>query len=190
MTNGNLMHNELTNLLPLERQHSLRRDYFLRLGVVILTTLVALLIASAVLLVPTYVFLAGSAREKEARLAHLDATLSSSDEVALSAQLTALSERVATLSALAGAPSISGIMRSVLIIPRPGIILSGFEYAPATDKSAATLAVSGRAATRDALRSYQLALQNSSLARSADLPVSAYAKDADIAFTITVTLAP
>jgi hypothetical protein len=39
------------------------------------------------------------------------------------------------------------------------------------------------------LRSYQLALQGASFARAVDLPVSAYAKDADIAFTVTITLA-
>ena len=81
-------------------------------------------------------------------------------------------------------------MNNVLVIPRPGIVLSGFDYEPSVGKSAGTLAVSGTATTRDALRNYQLALEGASFARSADLPVSAYAKDTDITFTITVTLTP
>jgi len=48
----------------------------------------------------------------------------------------------------------------------------------------------GIAATRDALRNYQIALQNAAFARAADLPVSAYAKDSNISFNITITLKP
>ena len=96
----------------------------------------------------------------------------------------------AALNALADIPSASGIFRTVLAVSRPGITLSGFAYTPAGDKAPRVLILSGAAATRDALRSYQLALQGASFALSATLPVSAYAKDTDIAFAITVTLAP
>ncbi len=184
------MHSELTNLLPLERRHALRRSYFLRLGVVALLFASALTLAAAVLLLPTYVFLVNSYHAKEARLASIESTLSSSDETALSAQLAALSNDAATLVALENAPSASATIRAALATPRPGITLSGISYTPATGTAAGTLVLSGTAASRDTLRSYQLALQGASFARSADLPVSAYAKDTDIAFTITVTLAP
>ena len=184
------MHNELTNLLPDGRQRALRRDYFMRFGVVVAILVAVLTLAAAVLLLPTYVFLTASARAGKARLANIESTLSSPDESALSAQLTALSNSAAILSTLAGTRSVSAIMRDVLAIPRPGIALSSFSYMAIAGKKQNTLALSGIAMTRDALRNYQLALQGASFARSADLPVSAYAKDMDIAFTITVTLAP
>lgn len=184
------MHNELTNLLPFKRQRALSRDYFLRLGVVSIVLLCLLIFVSAVLLLPTYVFLVDTARAKEARLASIESALSSADEKALSARLAALTNDAATLTALADAPSVSTIIRSAIAVPRPGVTLSGFSYTPAEGKVPGTLALSGTAATRDALRNYQLALQDSAFAFSATLPVSAYAKDANIAFTITVTLAP
>ncbi len=184
------MHNELTNLLPFKRQRALSREYFLRLGVVGAVFLGILIFASAVLLLPTYVFLADNARAKEARLASIESALSSADEKALSTRLTALTNDAATLTALANAPSASSIIRAVVAVPRPGIALSGFAYTPAANKISGTLALSGTAATRDALRKYQLALQGMPFALSATLPVSAYAKDTNIAFTITVTLAP
>ncbi len=183
------MHNELTNLLPFERQQAFRRDYVVRLGVVSLVLVIALICVAALLLVPTYVFLTESTRAKETQLANVMSTLSSSDDAALSAQLTALSSRAATLTKLADAPSASATIRAMLAISRPGVTLSGFSYSSATTRPG-TLAISGVAATRDALRMYQLALQSAPFARSADLPVSAYAKDTDITFTITVTLAP
>lgn len=184
------MRSELTNLLPLERRRALRRSYFLRLGVVTLLFTSVLTLAAASLLLPTYVFLVNSYHAKEARLANIESTLSSSDETALSVQLAALSNDAATLTALENAPSASAIIRAALATPRPGVILSDISYTPAAGTTLGTLALSGTAASRDTLRSYQLALQSASFARSADLPVSDYAKDTDIAFTITVTLAP
>lgn len=184
------MHNDLTNLLPLERQNALARDYFMRLGVVAVVCITILALVSMVLLVPTYVFLTGSARAKEAHLATIESTLSGANEVSLSARLATLNRNATTLSALAHLPSASAVIRSVLVLSRPGITLSGFVYTPAEGTKLGTLALSGTALTRDALRSYQLMLQGASFARSADLPVSAYAKDSDIMFTISVTLAP
>ncbi len=185
------MRNDLTNLLPHERRDALSRDYFLRLGVVVVLFATALTLMSMVLLLPTYVLLAKSAGVKKAHLVNIESVFSSADEAALSARLATLSSNAATLAAISDAPFVSAIIRAVLAISHPGITLSGFSYVPATEKSAGNaLILSGFSATRGALRNYQLALQEAPFALSAVLPVSAYAKDSDIAFTITVTVAP
>jgi hypothetical protein len=91
------------------------------------------------------------------------------------------------------------MVRSALAIAHPGITLSGFVYTAATTggtkqaktvrPTPATLAITGVAKTRDALRNYQLALEDAPFALRADLPVSAYAEETDAPFTITITLA-
>lgn len=182
------MKNAFTNLLPIERRHALRRDYFLRLAVVGVTLVIVLAGVAGALLVPTYVFLTQSAGTKQARLASIEATLSSGDEAALSTRLSALTRDAGTLASLGNAPTASAILRALVAVPHTGVLLTSFTYTPASPKALATLAISGVAATRDALRNYQLALQSVPFARSADLPVSAYAKDSDSAFTITVAL--
>ena len=182
------MPHELTNLLPSERQRALARDYLLRLGVVGTVLISVLILVAAVLLLPTYVFLVKSADAKEARLASVESMLASADEKNLSLRLSALTRNTAILTALKEAPAASGISRVFLAVSRPGITLSGFTYTPAGAESPGQLAISGGAATREALRNYQLALEKASFSRSAALPVSAYAKDSDIGFTITVTL--
>ncbi len=184
------MHNELTNLLPLERTRALSRDYMLRVGVIAALLVTILAGAAAVLLVPTYVFLTGSANAKKIHLAGIESTLFSADETALSSRLAALSSDAAALVALSNVLSVSSVAREMLFIARPGITLSDFSYTPAPGKVSGTLTLSGSAETRAALRNYQLALQEAPFATSAALPVSAYAKDADIAFTITIILAP
>lgn len=184
------MPNDLTDLLPPERHRALARGYFLRLGVVAVWFASALVLASALLLLPTYVFLAKSYHAKEARLANIESTLSSHDGTASATRLAALTSNTDALAALAHAPSASATIRAALAIARPGITFSGFAYAPADGTHPGTLAISGTAATRDALRKYQLVLQGMSFALSADLPVSTYAKDSNLAFTVTVTLTP
>lgn len=184
------MHNEFTNLLPQERQKMLSRDYLLRASVVAIVLATILVLSSAVLLVPTYVLLSGSANAKKLDLARIESMLSSADEVALSERLAILSKNAEALVTLSGVQSVSADVREVLSVPRPGIILSGISYTPSTDDSPGTTIVSGLSVTRDSLRNYQLALQNAPLALSATLPVSAYAKDNNIPFTITLILAP
>ena len=184
------MDNELTNLLPRDRQKTLSRDYILRAGTVAAVLAAILIFSSAVLLVPTYIFLRQTANTIKIDLARIDAALSSSDEAALSERLAKLSANAASLTSISKARSVSTVIREILSIPRPGITLSGVSFAPSGDKSSETAIVSGTSATRDSLRSYQLALQGAPFALSAILPVSAYAKDSNIAFAITITLAP
>lgn len=180
----------LTNLLPFERRRALTRDYFLRLGTVATLLATTLVLVAAALLAPTYVFLAKSVAAKEARLASVKASLASSDDAVLSARLAALRSDADALATLARAFSASAIVRAALAVSRAGVTLSGFEYSPAADTRPGTLSLSGAAATRDALRAYQLALERAPFARSASLPVSTYAKDRNIPFTIAITLAP
>jgi hypothetical protein len=182
------MHREFTNLLPVERQRSLSRDYFLRLGVVNALLLMVITFIAAVLLLPTYVFLELSSNAKEMRLANIKSTTSSADEKALAMRLAVLENNIVALTALANIPSASNTIRTILNVSRPGVRLSGFDYTSTTPKSPGKLIILGTSATRDALRNYQIALHGVSVVLTADLPISAYAKDTNIPFTITVTL--
>lgn len=182
------MPSRFTNLLPSAHRLRLVREYYFRLGAVMIALIIILIGAAGILLVPTYIFLVGTAQEKENRLAHINKTLSSADEAALSARLTALSNDATALIALSEKRTASEHVRSALNVPRPGVTLSSFTYTPGTNSN--TLLISGTAATRDVLRGYQLALEGMPPATSATLPVSVYAKDVNIPFTITVALAP
>lgn len=184
------MHGELTNLLPPERQRTLSRTYFARLSIVVAAFVILLTLASAALLLPTYVFLSQSAESKAKRLSAINAALATSDEAVLSERLAALTKDATTLTSLADRPSASETARAILAVPRPGVALSGFSYSIEPGSFVRSISLSGIAASRDALRRYQLALENSPTVTSASLPVSAYAKDADISFTIAVSFAP
>jgi hypothetical protein len=183
------MRNNFTNLVPPERRHALRRDHYLRLSVTAGIFITLLVIAAILLLIPTYVLLTESIAAKQEHITIIESSPSSNTEKTLTARLQALNSSSQTLAALEKIPSASGIIRQVLGVSRPNITLYTFAYTPPGSKTPGTLVLSGKARSREALRNYQLALQSASFVKSADLPVSAYAQDSDISFTITVTLA-
>ena len=180
----------LTDLLPQERRHKEQNDYLLRLGVVAALVATVLVVVAAVLLVPTYLFLSQEVQSRQAQLVRVEAALSAAGDSALSTQLAALTSDTTRLSGLKAAPRATAAITEALGVPRSGVTLSGFSYIPPTNGQPGTLTLTGAATTRIALQNYQTALQGSSFAAGVNLPVSAYAKDANIPFVITVTLAP
>ena len=179
------MHLETTNLLPEDRMRTLRREYFLRLVVVALILGAVVIALSACMLFPTHVFLDNEIAAKEQELRDVVNSTASADEMIFEARLKALSIQTSRITELSKTSSLSAGLAEVLALPHPGVILTGFTLTPA-GKNPRTIIVLGKAKSRDDLRNYQLALQSAPFIASANLPVSAYAKDTDIDFLITL----
>lgn len=178
---------ELTNLLPRHRIRAFRRGYFLRLGTLSLVLLAGLVIVHGLLLLPAYLYAKGEVARETAQLASLNARLQNSEEKQVQLRLTALADSVKYLSRLNTTPTASAALSAVLKVPRTGITLTGFTFTPPTPKEGGRMALSGMASSRDTLRAYALALGQLPFITNADLPISAYAQERNIPFTITLT---
>lgn len=176
---------ELTNLLPQDRQAAARREYLIRVASVACGLLTLLALALGAMLVPTYLYLADRVALAESRLGELDAALASSGEGELSSRVASIKADVGRLDAIYASPSAAAAIRTVLLVPSEGVSLGGITFSASLAEGRMT--VTGTAATREALRQYALALSSLPFAKSADLPLSAYAKESDIPFTITLT---
>lgn len=174
-----------TNLLPPERVRSLRQIYFLRLAVVTVALLTGLVGIHSVLLLPSYLYADSQARDREAELMLRSAALEGSEEEEIGARVSRLSEDASYLVGLGAVPKASSAISAVLTLPRDGIRLVGFSFAP--KEEGAVMTVSGLASTRESLRRYEQALASQPYVTSASLPISAYAKERDIDFTVTLT---
>lgn len=181
------MYPELTNLLPRHLIKAFRRNYFLRVATLACMLLAGLVVVHGLLLLPSYIFAHGEVKRQSEQLATLNASLHTTEEVQVRARLTKLSANVAYLNQLGTTTAASAALRAVLSVPRTGITLSGFTFAPGAGKSSGTMGISGMAATRDTLRAYALALGQLPFVTNADLPISAYAQDNNIPFTISLT---
>ena len=181
------MHYELTNLLPFDRRRAIRREYFVRLATVFTCGLIAVVIGSGALLVPSYLYLNQEIHLREARLADLDSRLASSQGQQANLRLNTLSENSTYLSRLATTSSATPALRAVIELPHSGITLSGFSYTPVQRGTDGRMILTGTASTRETLRAYVQALGQLPFVSNADLPISAYAKESAIPFTITLT---
>ncbi|MDE2058069.1 MAG: hypothetical protein KGI78_04490, partial [Patescibacteria group bacterium] len=177
------------DLLPPERERALRRSYVRRLFVVAALALAFEAVAACVLLAPTYRYLAGARERETARLAGLTKAVSTAEGSALAKRYDGLEADAAAIEALGATASASAVLRDALAVPRAGVALTSLAYDRGGGKRPGVLTVGGVAASRDDLRAYELALGGAPGFASADLPVSSFAKDANIPFTITVTLA-
>lgn len=177
---------ELTNLLPEERMRSLRQVYFFRLAVVTVLLLSGVILVHGVLLLPSFMYLRNQVGERTAALTTLTATLAGSEEKEINERVAALAEDSAHLARLSSIPKASAAIRAIAALPRSGIRLTGFSFAP-KEGAGATMSVSGVATTRESLRTFEQSLANQPFITSTDLPISAYAKERDITFTISLT---
>lgn len=181
------MPSALTNLLPASGQRAMRRRYFRRLTAVVLLLATILVAALALLLVPTYLYVRDQAALGRERAEALGGVGESVETQEIAARSEALALVVSDLAGLGTLPTASGAIRGVLEVPHPGVALTGFTFSAAAGETPARLDVSGTADSRDGLRRYVTALGALPFVDSADLPISAYARESDIPFTVTLS---
>ena len=160
----------------------------MRLVIVVLALLTCVVLFHAILLLPTYFYARGEVVRGKEALAAIDSTQLTAEEEEVRARAARVKAATNHLSRLEGTPAATAALRSVLAVPSEGIGLTGFTYAAAASAEAQNrMDVSGIARSREALRSYVAALDALPSVESAELPISAYAKETNIPFTITLS---
>jgi len=149
--------------------------------------LAGVMLGSSVLLVPTYLYLNRDISTRQSHVAQLDASLGLAHGKETTAQLNDLTSTATYLARLASTTQATAALRMALAVPRPGIVLTGITFQPPVHANDGKMTLNGTATTREALRAYNDALSALPSVSSVDLPISAYAKDKDIPFTITLT---
>ncbi|MGK2908741.1 MAG: hypothetical protein ACSLE1_02930, partial [Sphingobium sp.] len=172
-------------LIPPERARSFNQLYFLRLATVSVLLLAGIAMVNGVLLLPTYLYLRDLAQDRAIELSTLASELDGTGEQEIRDRVSSLSGDSAYLARLSALPKASAALGALVVMPHPGITLAGFSFLPAS--AGATMSLSGKASTRDALRRYEQSLRDAPYIDSVDLPISAYAKESDIDFTIMLS---
>lgn len=176
------------NLLPDTRKQALVRLYLTRVGVVAALLLSGVFLVHTTLTLPSYLYLHQQVTERTQELAGLGEKLAGSKEREVSARITALNASATYLSHTESKVTASGAMRAVGSVPHTGVKLTGFSFSqPLAVGSAPKMTLSGNAVSREALRAYVSALGTLPYITKVDLPISAYAKETDIDFTITLS---
>lgn len=181
------MSHDLTNLLPKDKTRAFRRDYFFRLGTTGIIFAAIIIVAHGLLLFPSYLFLSQQVSERQGQLTSLSSSLGATEETQISNRIAAMTQETSRLTQLSSAPSASKAVRAILAVSRQGIALTGVTFSPPKQKDDGRMVLTGNAKTREALQNFQTALTNLSFVTTADLPISSFAKESDIPFSITLT---
>lgn len=180
-------YSELSNLLPASKRRALRREYFVRLVTVAFGLATLLVVVLGVLLLPTYIYAHEEEAREQAQLSQMAASASSAEQHSVNDRINSVKADITYLGRLGAQPAASEAIRAILAVPHRGVTISGFTYTAPTPTAKAQMSVTGTASTRDTLRSYVSSLSQLPYVSNADLPISAYAKDHAIPFTVTLT---
>jgi hypothetical protein len=174
------------NLLPDSRKRALARLYLVRVAVVATTLLAAVLFIHTALMVPSLIYARQVVNDRTSMLAGLGEQLAGSEDKQVGERVQRLTVTAQALAQSAQGPSASGAVRAVMDTAHSGVLITGLSYARGQAPDAHRMTIAGKAKTREALRAYAFALDALPYVTSVDLPISAYAKESDITFSLTL----
>lgn len=187
------MSHDVTNFLPPERRHSFTHNYFIRLATLAVVLATIMVGIHAALFAPTFLYVSNIHARAVAELAALSQKGMGGEADDSTVRVQSLEKDATRLVAYGTAPSASGILQKLFAVPHAHVSLQSISVDIAREGTTQTrMRISGVASSREGLRAYHSALSVLPFVVSADLPLSVYAKETDIAFTIDIasTLTP
>lgn len=175
------------NLLPEMRKDALARMYLLRLAVVGVLMLSGVLLVHAVGMLPSFLHIQQLQAAYEADLAGLGEKLAGLEEKEIRVRVTTLEARAQELQQTAGSSTASNVLRAITAVPHPGIKIDHLSFTRGKGDLTPSMIIAGVATSRESLRAYSTTLSLLPYVAKADLPISSFAKETDIPFSITLT---
>jgi len=175
------------NLLPEMRKDALARMYQLRLAVVGVLVLSGVLLVHAIGMLPSFLYIEQLQRVYEADLSGIGEKLAGLEEKAIRLRVTTLESRAKELQKTAEEGTASNVLRAVTALPHPGIQIDHLSFTRGKGDQTPSMTIAGMATSRETLRAYSATLSLLPYVEKADLPISAFAKETDIPFSITLT---
>ncbi|MCX6703428.1 MAG: hypothetical protein NTV02_01930 [Candidatus Zambryskibacteria bacterium] len=174
------------NLIPIQLKEQIIRDYKERRIVLWFGGFFVLSVILFIFLLPTYVLVFFEEKNKfsETQFMKASSQFKKSDEVV--GIITETNEQLRVLLASVPKTSATGSLQKVLEAKNSFIHITEIEYREKTATSSDIL-IRGMADKRDALKQFATALENQEIFLDVTLPISNFAKDKDIDFSISLT---
>ncbi len=179
----------MSNLLPVAQKKSILGMYRKRFVSIGLLTLSALLVAAALLTLPSFLFLKSSEIVLTAKRDTLASYETSTIARTLTTTITDVNSRLSVFPASeTSSPLISDFMNPVLLAKTDAVHLTDFSYTKGTTPNTATIKVTGTADSRVALLAFTDKLKSVGSFSNVNVPITNFIKDSDVPFTISATL--
>jgi len=175
----------MINLIPPDAQKQVKREYKIRVASVWLYLLGSAFLIIAILYAPTYVLL----RSQLSSFSEEYAQANTQDETfkELETAINAANETAKLLNTSSNMVLFSTIISELESLTTNGVDITNFMMSR-EGSVVNSIVINGDAVSRSSLSSFRDAIEASELFESATLPLSNFAKDRDIPFSITITL--
>lgn len=175
------------NLLPDNLRKIIVKEYSLRRAIVILFFIIFIQISFMVFLMPTWLISTYKEEDVVLRGADMNGRLSNLNIASTTDDIKSLNNKVSVIQTYLDYPGFNKYLTFILSKQTKSILIKNIAYSNADSKSV-TISVDGTAATREVLRNFVKSLQTSESFKSVDIPISNYAKEKDLVFTIKITV--
>ncbi len=173
------------NLLPQEHQKELRKEYARRRWVVVLTSFVLLGTAALITLFPAYII--SSEKEKEISVdERAKAEMHKEDMTDLNQSLVNLKTNTSIIITGATKVLAHDVFSKIIENKTSSITIKSLVYKKTKDEPL-QVAIVGIAETRDGLLSFARSLENIEIFTKVNVPVSNFAKDKNIEFSLELS---
>lgn len=175
----------MINLLPDNEKKAIDREYKLRHLIVILWACLFFIIATGLFMLPSYVLTLYKGKASNSDIAKA-AALNQAEEQKSKKEIDDAKSFMKVLQPVSGLLLPTNIIAIINKDKTPNNTISNISYSRADDGSAITILVKGVSKTRQSLSQFKEALTHETGITSVDIPVSNFAKESNIDFTITL----
>jgi len=172
------------NLLPLEQKKRIRREYLTRVSIIACLFGLGAIVISVVFLVPLYILSRSIEAEAATAKKELLATLLLKEADSIRKNLSELKSKLKILDKVADDRRPSQVIERLVLEKPAHVTLENISYRRVGEK-VAELVVRGKAKDRETLTLFLKNVKESKEFEKADVPVSDFAGNAEIDFTLT-----
>jgi len=173
------------NVLPDNFKEEIRKQYRGKRTIVWLSAVIALQISTLIFLMPSYVYLTFQEKNLVAQNDSSGQTQQTQSTAKISQIFKTTNAQLSALSLSVSSSSTSDLIAHLISLKGSSITFQEITYTMDTATSS-TIALSGVAATRESLLSLAKTLEADDSFENVDLPVSNFAKDKNIDFSMTM----
>lgn len=181
----------MLNILPTQEKKKIITEYRFRLGIVAVFAFIILILASLVLLTPSYLLAVSKYNNVSAALALRESKQDSSgQEKDIDAQVREVNKKINLFLSEPFGDRLSpaDTILKIIGMKTAAIKIQGFFYDATVRQE--RIVITGVAADRDGLAQFAETLKKDKTFASVDLPVSSYVKSSNIDFSIVLARSP
>lgn len=172
-------------LLPLHERVVLRREYYMRLLIVMCFTVSLAILIGIASLFPIFIKALSAESDAGANAARVAKAPASVDLTAIQQKIANSLVLLNSLQEEKNSPHVSELVKNVMAM-KTTLKISAFT-ASIDPTAGFSMSIQGMSPTRDALVNFRIAFENSAVGNKVVLPVSSLAKSSNIPFSIQLT---